>query len=164
MRPRKSHSTRLVAAVACSLTALAGCWDEDGGGAARPRPRGATAETVIRAWADTLRRGDVKRAASYFAVPAVVENGTPPLRLGTRAAVRAFNRGLPCGARLLRTYALGRYTAAVFSLTERPGRGRCGSGAGRHASTAFLVRDGKIREWRRLPDRPERPPSSAPIV
>jgi hypothetical protein len=148
----------------CSLAALAGCGGEEGGGAARPRSKGATPETVIRAWADTLRRGDVKRAASYFAVPAVVENGTAPLRLGTRAAVRAFNRGLPCGARLLRTYSLGRYTAAVFSLTERRGPGRCGSGAGRHARTAFLVRDGKITEWRRLPDRPERPPPSAPIV
>ena len=65
--------------------------------------------------------------------------------------MRTFNESLPCGAVLERTYRQGRYTAAVFRLTERPGPGRCGTADGRHARTAFIVRDGKIRQWRRLP-------------
>jgi hypothetical protein len=116
---------------------------------------------VIRAWADTLRHGDVAKAASYFALPALVENGTPPLRLTTRAQVRAFNASLPCGARLLRVHSASRYTTAVFRLTERPGPGRCGEGTGRTARTTFVVRNGKIREWRRVPDRPQ---PNAPLV
>jgi hypothetical protein len=39
---------------------------------------------------------------------------------------------------------------ASFDLTERPGAGRCGSGTGEEASTAFVIRDGKIVEWRRV--------------
>jgi len=133
-----------------------------GGSDGGPGKPPSSPEAVIKAWADTLRRGDVGRAAAYFSLPAVVQNGTPPLRLTTRAEVRAFNSGLPCGARLLRAYAAGRYTAAVFRLTERPGAGRCGSGTGQTARTAFVVRGGKIREWRRLID--VSPPPSGPVV
>ena len=38
------------------------------------------------------------RASRYFALPSVVSNGTPPIRLTSRADVRFFNRTLPCGA------------------------------------------------------------------
>jgi hypothetical protein len=91
----------------------------------------------------------------------VVSNGTPPITLRSRAQVKRFNESLPCGAVLERTYRDGRYTAAVFRLTERPGPGRCGPGTGASARTAFLVRNGKIRQWRRLAE-PEAPP--APVV
>ena len=120
--------------------------------------------SVIRAWANTLRRGDVTAAASHFALPAIVQNGTPPLELTSRAQVRDFNAALPCGARVLRTYGSGRYTTAVFRLTERPGAGRCGSGTGLTARTKFLIRDGKIREWRRVADGPAPSTPSAPVV
>ena len=50
---------------------------------------------MIRDWADTLRRGDVEGASEYFAVPATVSNGTPPLRLKSREDVEFFNRTLP---------------------------------------------------------------------
>jgi SnoaL-like protein len=123
--------------------------------------REPSAAGVIRAWADALRGGDVERAARFFALPSVVSNGTPPITLRSRAAVRLFNDSLPCGAVLERTYREGRYTAAVFRLTERPGPGRCGTGTGARARTAFVVRDGKISQWRRLPE-PEAPP--APVV
>jgi len=112
---------------------------------------------VIRAWADTLRRGDVKRAASYFALPVLVSNGTPALKLSTRAQVRAFNASLSCGARVLKTSSAGRYTTAEFVLTERPGPGRCGSGTGQRARVTFVVRDGKIVQWRRVSSDPEPP-------
>src|SRR3954447_9880507 len=117
---------------------------------------------VIRGWVDTLRAGHVSAAAAYFAVPSVVQNGTPPIRLRTRTQVRAFNGLLPCGAKLERTFAAGRYVAAVFKLTNRPG-GRCGKGVGLEAATAFVIRGGKIAEWRRVPlPSEEQPPQPAP--
>jgi hypothetical protein len=112
----------------------------------------AGAEEVIRAWADTLRRGDVEGAAKYFAVPATVSNGTPPLKLKTRAEVEFFNRTLPCGAQVIGTEdAPHGFVIATFRLTERPGKGRCGTGAGATARTALLVRDGHITDWLRVP-------------
>jgi hypothetical protein len=116
---------------------------------------------VIRRWADTLRAGDVAGASRFFSIPSVVSNGTPPMVLRSRSEVRAFNAALPCGARLLRTSSVGPVTTAVFRLTERPGPGRCGSGTGQTARTTFIVIDGKIREWRRVADRPE---PSGPFV
>jgi hypothetical protein len=109
---------------------------------------------VIRHWADTLRRGDVRGAAALFALPSIVSNGTPPVTLHTRADARLFNASLPCGARLIRTSSSGRFTTATFRLTERPGPGSCGGGVGLTARTTFVIRAGKISEWRRVADRP----------
>ena len=88
-----------------------------------------------------------------------MENGTPPRLLRSRAAVRAFNESLPCGARLLSTRRRDRYTIATFRLTERVG-GDCGAGVGGTAATAFRLRGGKIVEWLRVPARggPAGPP------
>lgn len=110
---------------------------------------------MIEAWVGALSKGDVGGAADYFALPSVTENGTPPLTLRSRADAVAFNRSLPCGARLVRAQPLGRFIAATFRLTDRPG-GDCGSGAGLLARTAFVIRDGKIVRWQRLPN-PSRP-------
>lgn len=149
------------AALLCAAAAtLGGCGADDP--AERPPPaRDPSPAAVIRAWANALRTGNVDAAAQFFALPSVVSNGTPPITLRSRAQVKRFNESLPCGAVLERTYRDGRYTAAVFRLTERPGPGRCGAGTGASARTAFLVRDGKIRQWRRLAE-PEAPP--APVV
>jgi ketosteroid isomerase-like protein len=111
----------------------------------------ATDANVIRDWAQALRAGDVDKAASYFALPAIVQNGTPPVRITTRAQARAFNELLPCGARLVMTTRHDGYIFATFRLTSRVG-GDCGPGIGAIAATAFLIRDGKIAEWRRLPN------------
>ena len=147
-------------AVLLSSLALAACGADKAVEPVKPH-RSPSAAAVIRAWADALRGGDVARAAGFFALPSVVSNGTPPIVLRTPDEVRTFNESLPCGAVLRRTYREGRYTAAVFRLTERPGPGRCGTGTGASARTAFVVRDGKIRQWRRLA-QPEAPP--APVV
>ena len=156
----------LLLALALGAAGCGGSGGEDKPAKPRPGAGGRAAHTakaadvrVIRGWVDTLRAGHVSAAAGYFAVPAVVQNGTPPVRLRTLAEVRAFNKDLPCGAKLLRTVAAGRYVAAVFRLTERPG-GRCGSGRGQRAATAFVIRAGKIAEWRRIPLPPQ--PSSPP--
>jgi hypothetical protein len=120
-------------------------------GGAKASPADPAATKVIRDWSDALRRGDVKRATDDFAIPSIVENNSPPVRLRARADARAFNESLPCGAQLERTYRMGRYTAAIFRLTARPG-GDCGTGIGGAAATAFVIRRGRIVEWRRLPD------------
>ena len=156
MRTRQATTVLLSATIAAGgLTWLAGCGGGHGSDKVRAVPRtepGAAA--VIRRWADTLRRGDVRGAASFFALPSVVSNGTPPVRLNTRADAWLFNASLPCGARLIRTRSFGRFTTATFRLTERPGAGTCGSGVGLTARTTFVISGGKIREWRRVPDRP----------
>jgi hypothetical protein len=126
-------------------------------------PPGHEAVAVIEGWVRTLSAGDVQGAADYFALPSVAENGTPPLTLRSRADVVAFNRSLPCGARLVRAQPLGRFIAATFRLTDRPG-GDCGSGSGLLARTAFVIRDRKIVQWRRLPNPRRRRGGSRPIV
>ncbi|HEY8866310.1 MAG TPA: nuclear transport factor 2 family protein, partial [Solirubrobacteraceae bacterium] len=123
----------------------------------RPRrPRGARAADpsrlrVVRAWVKAEAQGRMAKAASYFALPALVAN-PQPLRLRTRAQVRAFNEALPCGARLTSTYAVRHLVVATFRLVQRPGAD-CGRGVGGSASTAFVIRDGKIAQWLRVPDQ-----------
>jgi hypothetical protein len=116
---------------------------------------------VIRDWAQALTAGDLDRAASFFALPAIVENATPPVRITSRAQARAFNELLPCGARLVATAHHGAYIYATFRLTDRVG-GDCGAGTGGIAATAFLIRNSKIVEWRRLPNPGggQQPPST----
>src|SRR4051794_16790848 len=80
-----------------------GAGPESGGGSTAPGPSGKVTkaeEEVIRGWADALRRGDVERASRYWDVPAIAANGGQPFRLVTLRAVRQFNEGLTCGARL----------------------------------------------------------------
>jgi hypothetical protein len=118
---------------------------------------------VVRRWADALRRGDVRAAARYFALPSVVSNGTAPIKLDSRADVRFFNRTLPCGAKLIGTEtAVNGFFFATFRLTERPGRGSCGAGTGQTARTAFRVRNHLITDWLRVPDAPEEEEPSSP--
>ena len=119
---------------------------------------------VIRLWSDALRRSQVKRAASFWALPSKVQNNTPVLTLATAADVRAFNGALPCGSRLVSARGAPRgFTIAVFKLTRRPGA-NCGSGTGDDARVAILVRGGKIAEWYRLPDDPEAPAPQGPAA
>jgi hypothetical protein len=112
---------------------------------------------VIRGWADALRAGKVNRAAQFFAVPTIVLDGTNPQRtLPNMEAVRNFNRGLPCGARLVKTVrGRGSFVVATFRLTERPGPGRCDAGVGQLADTAFLIENRHIVQWLRQPDPPQ---------
>jgi hypothetical protein len=152
------RSAALALVAAALLSGSCGGGDDDD----RSLVSGHEDVAVIEGWVETLAEGDVEGAAGYFAVPSVAENGTPPVTLRTRTDVIAFNRSLPCGAELVRARPAGRFIVATFRLTERPG-GDCGSGTGNLARTAFIVRDGKIAEWRRLPDPPEAD-SQGPIV
>jgi hypothetical protein len=116
---------------------------------------------VIRAWTETLRTGDIDRAASYWGLPAKIQNATPVLTLRTRDDVRAFNLSLTCGAILTAAGRAKDYTILKMRLTSRRGAD-CGSGVGRQASTAIRVVGGKIVEWYRLPDDPQAAPPRQP--
>jgi hypothetical protein len=149
-------------ALVSAAIALAGCGGDDGAKRDAPAPTaGPEAAAVIRDWADTLRRGDVRGAAKLFALPSIVSNGTPPITLRTPGDALLFNASLPCGAKLIRTTSASRFTTATFRLTERPGRGSCGAGTGLTARTTFVISGGKIREWRRVAVRPK---PSGPVV
>jgi hypothetical protein len=113
-----------------------------------------TEVSVIRGWADALRAGHVDEASAFFAVPVVVADGTNPLRrLGDRNAIQNFNRGLPCGAKLVGTErGQDSLVVATFMLTERPGAGTCGTGVDHLAATAFLIEGHRIVKWLRAPD------------
>jgi hypothetical protein len=116
---------------------------------------------VIADWADTLRSGDVEGAAEFFAIPSVAENGGIVLEIDRRERAVLFNASLPCGARLIRARAEGEFVTATFRLTERPGPGTCGTGAGNTAMTAFVIEDGEIVEWRRVDAGGEQAPSQS---
>jgi hypothetical protein len=134
-----------------------------GPASAESGPVTAAEERVIRHWAASLRHGDVAEAARSFALPSIVENGTPPLKITTRAQAEAFQRALPCGATVLRLERRAHgFVVTTFRLTERPGPGTCGTGTGGLAQTAFRVRDGHITEWFRVPLPSEVAPSGTP--
>jgi hypothetical protein len=139
----RSHPGPLATLAATGALVCAGCGS-------------ASHVNVIREWAQALTAGNIDKAASYFALPAIVQNGTPPVRITSRAQVRDFNELLPCGAQLVMSARHGAYIYATFRLTNRVG-GDCGPGIGAIAATAFLLRDGKIAEWRRLPSPPSTP-------
>jgi hypothetical protein len=139
-------------------------------------PAGTRAVSVIKAWSDALRRGDVRGAAQYFALPSVMINGADSagqavvITIVTSAQAQAANATLPCGARLISTDQRGRYVNALFLLTGRPGPGGtdCGGGVGTTARTNFVISHGRIVEWLRAPSEPgdngtpgQTPPSPA---
>jgi hypothetical protein len=109
--------------------------------------------SVIRGWANALRAGHVNQASRFFAIPALVADGTNPRRrLGDIDAVREFNRGLPCGAKLLETErGQDSFVVATFKLTERPG-GNCGTGVDHLAAAAVLIEKRRIVQWLRTAD------------
>lgn len=107
----------------------------------------ARAQRVITGWSDALRRSDVDRATSFFAVPLLVSQGAAGL-LTSRSRVREFNDGLPCGSRVTGVSREKGYFVASFELTERPGK-RCDA-PGATARVAFKLRGDRIREWRQL--------------
>lgn len=125
-------------------------------------PASAADVTVIRAWSDALRRGDVRGAARYFSLPSVLINGsgTPGtavvITIRTPGQAEAVNASLPCGAVFISADRRGRYINALFRLTGRPGPGGsdCGGGVGQTARTNFLIGHGHIVEWIRAPDDP----------
>jgi hypothetical protein len=154
----------LAALAALGAVAVGGCGSSDSDEENIPGGADADAVEVIKDWSDELRAGDVVAASEHFALPSVVQNGTPPIRLTDRRQVEAFNRALPCGATLVRATTSGRYTIATFELTERPGAGECGDGVGEEAKTAFEIQGGLITQWRRVVDLPAGEAPTEPVI
>ncbi|MSO40489.1 MAG: hypothetical protein EXQ70_01075 [Solirubrobacterales bacterium] len=154
-------------ALIVTTLALAGCGGGDDSGGAASVPGGADPEAVevIDSWAKALGENDIEKASSYFDLPTIIQNGTPPLRVDSRRGIDAFNNSLPCGAELTRAEQSKGYVIASFELTERTGEGSCGPGVGSSAGTAFLIEDGLITEWRRVSDEPTvAPATTTPII
>ena len=140
------------------VLAQTGCGNDDE--ATVPGGADPAAVAVIDDWSTKLREGDVDAAAQLFAIPSVAENGLT-IAIGDLADARAFNASLPCGAELVRAEPQGDHVLATFRLTERPGPGSCGSGAGATAQTSFLIEDGEIVEWNRVGTGGGQAPSSS---
>ena len=106
---------------------------------------------MIKGWTDALRHGHVKAASRYWALPArrLQRHAADPARASARTC-DFFNRSLPCGATFKEAVDTGAYVVATLVLTERPGPGKCGTGVGNEAYTAFLIRRHKIVQWRRV--------------
>src|SRR4051794_10215375 len=134
------NARTLIALSALAVAALAGCGSSGGkdettiAGDAKPAD-----VQVIKRWADELRAGDVTAASERFALPTVVQNGTPPLQLTDRREIVVFNRSLPCGAELTAAVGTGRDTIAPLKLTERAREGQCGQGGGGQGQTPLLI-------------------------
>jgi hypothetical protein len=139
----------LIALVGVCVVLAACGGDDDADEPAVPGDADQADVEVIKAWVDTLRRGDVEGAAEYFAIPSVAENGIL-FEIEDAGDAVDFNEALPCGAELVSAESQGKFTTATFRLTERPGPGTCGDGVGESAQTAFVIEDGKIVEWRRV--------------
>jgi len=131
------------AAVLVAAAFLAGC----GGSSDKPAPvPRQTDREVIRGWVAALNAGDYVAAASYFAKNAVVQQNDE-FHLRTQADAETFNRDLPCRADLTDTKDEGKTTLAAFRLRAGPG-GPCHG----RARVRFRIEDGKMREWRQLPE------------
>src|SRR3954453_1254775 len=124
-----------------------------------PGPASRSSTRVIRRWLAALDRGDVARAAHYFALPSKFQNsGTPVLHIDSEDERIAVNLSLTCGARAERTGGAGAYTIVLFRLVERTGPGGgCGTGVGATARGAILVSGGLIRGGYPPPDEPAPP-------
>jgi hypothetical protein len=119
---------------------------------------------VIKGWSESLRHGQVEAAARYFNLPSQVSNDSASwVALTTAAEAEAFNQGLPCGAKLIRTRrSVDDFVVGVFRLTERKGQGAgCGTGVGGTVAVAFLIRDEHIQQWVRN-DAAAAAPSATP--
>jgi SnoaL-like protein len=106
---------------------------------------------VIRAWSRALNREDYKRAASYFAPGAIVQQAEV-FSLPDRDAALAFNRSLPCKADITDIKDKGATTLAAFKL--RAGAGGSGASCSGVARVRFRLRGGRFVEWRQLPEPP----------
>jgi ketosteroid isomerase-like protein len=127
----------------------------------QPRPTQRDAERLrplIAAWAEAVRKGDSERAANFFALPAIVAQ-SDTIQLATHEDAKAFNAGLPCGARLLEVQHDGRFIIGTFRLTERPGQ-VC-QASGQLVRVAFVILQRHFTEWREIPDTPGAEPGPA---
>ncbi len=115
---------------------------------APPKPRISSDERLIQAWIAALQLEDYKRAGSFFARGAIVDQGFPD-RLKTRADAVEFNRSLPCRAEVRDVEDEGRTSLATFQLYDGPGGPCTGS-----VRVRFTILHRRFEVFRQLPDSP----------
>jgi hypothetical protein len=152
---------RAAAALVAVAALVGGCGGGSGTQTAPVGPPkvGATAadEAVVRGWTEALYAGRVDRAADFFAPGAIVQQVQTLVLTDHRAAV-AFNRSLPCRAKVTAiTREKGGLLLASFRLYPGLG-GTCADGG--TARVRFHIRAGHIEVWRQLPDAPAPPGQS----
>jgi hypothetical protein len=139
---------KLAAVVVAAAFLSAGC---GGGGFDGPPQRTAADEAVVRGWTKALFDGRVEKAADYFAPGAIVQQ-VQTLRLPDHIAAVAFNRSLPCRAKVTAiAREAGGSLLASFRLYPGAG-GACPEGG--TARVRFRIRAGHIVVWRQLPEAP----------
>lgn len=119
------------------LLLLAGC----GSGERSP-------ESVVRAWAESVRAGNAETAAGLFAPGAEVIDGERRIVLRTEADALRYSRREACAGEVVRIADRGRTIEAEFDL-DAEARRRC-DGAFR-TRALFRVADGRITFLHRLP-------------
>lgn len=166
MRLTPRRLLALACGLALLLTGCAGTTALSHRSAASPLAREIA---VVKGWSNALRRGEVARAARYFALPSAFVNGgagssLEVVTIRTRHQALVINESLPCGATFLSAERRGRYLDVLFRLGARrgPGGGSCGSGTESSARTDFLIAHGKIVEWLRAPSQPGDPGTGTP--
>jgi hypothetical protein len=122
---------------------------------APPAANPSRAEQLIQAWLAALELEDYRRAASYFARGALVDQGDP-FRLATRGDAITFNRELPCRAHLTGVRRERHTALATFLLSDGPG-GSCNGSV----RVRFTIRHGRFTVFRQLLDDPAAPSVSA---
>jgi hypothetical protein len=132
---------------------LAGC-----GGSADHHGRPPSDRAVIGSWLNALNARDYRRAASFFARGAIVDQGQP-VRLPDRAAAIEFNRGLPCRGKLTAVEDEGRTSLGTFALISGSGGG--GANCDGSARVRFTIERGRFKVWRQLPTAPAPPGTEA---
>jgi hypothetical protein len=144
---------RRVALALLVAVLLAGC-----GGSGEHRGRPPSDRAVIAAWLKALNAHDYRRAASFFARGAIVDQGQA-VRLPDRAAAIEFNRGLPCRGKLTGVEDEGETSLGTFALIA--GSGGPGANCDGSARVRFTIERGRFKEWRQLPATPAPPGTEA---
>ena len=117
-------------------------------------PAAIAARHVINDWLKALRRGNVKRAAHYFALPSKFQNATPVLTVHNEQERIAVNVSLSCGAVATEMGGAGVVHDRHLPAHRAQGRQlRHGRRAARRAAPSASSA-GTIKEWYRLPDEP----------
>jgi limonene-1,2-epoxide hydrolase len=104
-----------------------------------------SAESVVRAWSESLNVDDNKTAASLFAPDAKVVQAGQVITLRTQQDALAWNAALPCSGKILSIHSSGETATATFLLGNRQ-HSKC-DGPGQHATAIFKVVRGKIVLW-----------------
>jgi hypothetical protein len=135
-------------AVIVVVTFVVGC---GGGGSPDPAPPVPPDARIIRAWVEAVDRADYETAGSFFAPGALVQQ-VEVFRLRDHKAAVAFNRSLPCRAKLTKVKDEGRTTIGTFKLRVGPAGTKRGCDS--TVRVRFRLRKGRFAEWRQLPERP----------